>query len=83
MGCSKPGNIDQPYKVKIFLIHYIRSWGYVQSNKLPWWNAQRFYNISVKEIWMSRYIKIIWINIMEEWDFLNQLMVSELKRPFF
>lgn len=35
MGCSKPGNIDQPYEVKIFLIHYIRSWGYVQSNKLP------------------------------------------------
>lgn len=32
---------------------------------------------------MSRYIKIIWINIMEEWDFLNQLMVSELQRPFF
>ena len=32
---------------------------------------------------MSRYMKIIWINIMEEWDFLNQLMVSELQRPLF
>lgn len=35
MGYSKPGSIDQPYEVVIFLIHYIRSWGYVQSNKLP------------------------------------------------
>ena len=28
---------------------------------------------------MSHYIKIIWINITEEWDFPNQLMGSELQ----